>query len=130
MTHKKADALAYELGFPKQDLFVPKEFYRSTMAERFEIENHPTAKEWKNIIHLLRQLLLPLRQQYGKQIVISSGYRSSRVNSLVGGAKNSYHLYGRAVDIFADDLNALVNLIDKLPHSELIVHKNYIHVAL
>lgn len=32
-------------------------------------------------------------------IIVNSGYRSAKVNTAVGGAKNSYHLRGLAADI-------------------------------
>ncbi len=73
---------------------------------------------------LVDNILDPLREKYGKPIKISSGYRSPRVNSIVGGAKNSQHLIGEAADIQAIDGNnaALFNLIKemKLPFDQLI----------
>ena len=39
----------------------------------------------------------------GKDIIIRSGYRSPKYNSQVGGAKNSQHLYGKAVDVYVKD---------------------------
>lgn len=43
--------------------------------------------------------LQTLRDLYERPIHISSGYRCSAHNLAVGGAANSYHLKGRAVDI-------------------------------
>lgn len=40
-----------------------------------------------------------LRVAYGKPITINSGYRCPEHNKKVGGAPNSYHMQGRAVDI-------------------------------
>lgn len=34
-------------------------------------------------------------------LYVSSGYRCEKENEKVGGAKNSYHLYGRAVDVYS-----------------------------
>ena len=42
---------------------------------------------------------LERKGQYQRPIIISSGYRSEEVNRLCGGAKNSNHLTGCAVDI-------------------------------
>ena len=43
--------------------------------------------------------LVTLRHKFNKPMVISSGYRSSSYNQVIGGAKNSPHLYGKAVDV-------------------------------
>lgn len=39
------------------------------------------------------------RGEYGRPIQVVSGYRSPGYNQKVGGAPNSYHLRGRAVDV-------------------------------
>ncbi len=43
--------------------------------------------------------LVTLRYKFNKPMVISSGYRSSSYNQVIGGARNSPHLYGKAVDV-------------------------------
>ena len=40
-----------------------------------------------------------LREDYGKPMIVSSGYRDISYNTAVGGSPNSAHTYGRAVDI-------------------------------
>ena len=40
-----------------------------------------------------------IREEWGSPILVTSWYRPSVVNKAVGGASNSQHLYGRAVDI-------------------------------
>lgn len=40
-----------------------------------------------------------LRDRIGRPLPIVSGYRSPSTNRLVGGARRSWHLHGRAVDI-------------------------------
>jgi len=40
-----------------------------------------------------------LRKILGRPIIINSGYRSPEYNVKIGGASNSQHIYGRAVDI-------------------------------
>lgn len=46
----------------------------------------------------LEQLEL-LREKVGIPLIITSSYRSPEYNKSIKGAKNSMHLYGRAVDI-------------------------------
>ena len=43
--------------------------------------------------------LIAVRDVYNQPMIITSGYRHLTYNSTIGGAKNSPHLYGRAVDV-------------------------------
>lgn len=43
--------------------------------------------------------LQQIRDHFGASVTITSGYRSPSHNKKIGGASNSYHLYGRAADI-------------------------------
>jgi len=47
------------------------------------------------------QKLNKIREELNRPMIINSGYRSSEHNSTVGGAVNSPHIYGRAVDVSA-----------------------------
>jgi len=57
-------------------------------------------------------MLEALRRDYGKPMIITSGYRTPEHNAAVGGAKRSYHLQGRAVDVqvFGAEAYQLVKL--------------------
>ena len=79
--------------------FSFQEFERSETATRHGIDN--TAPEWarKNIARLVDDVLDPLRQAWGKPLVIGSGYRCQELNGLVGGSNTSHHLKGMAADI-------------------------------
>ena len=46
-----------------------------------------------------KQALIALKRKFGKPLTITSGYRSPAYNKKVGGATNSLHKRGRAVDI-------------------------------
>lgn len=65
------------------------------------IENNPVRNEIDNLKLLVVNVLDPLRELYGKPIIVKSGYRSPLVNSKVGGANNSDHMKGMAADISA-----------------------------
>ncbi|MFM2062351.1 MAG: hypothetical protein RLZZ507_2021 [Cyanobacteriota bacterium] len=41
----------------------------------------------------------PVREKFGSPIRITSGYRPPQVNKSIGGARNSQHLYFRAIDM-------------------------------
>ena len=55
----------------------------------------------ENIKALVENVLDPLREKYGKPIVVNSGYRCPRHNLAVGGATQSQHMKGEAADITA-----------------------------
>lgn len=56
--------------------------------------------------------LVQLRKQYGKPILLSSAYRSKEHNAAIGGAPQSPHIYGKAVDIlvYGTDAYRIVQL--------------------
>lgn len=60
--------------------------------------------------------LITLREEYNNPIIITSGYRHLAHNQSIGGAKNSPHLFGRAVDIKIGGQNALKILELALKH--------------
>lgn len=58
-----------------------------------------------NLVYLCAVVLEPLRKMIGQPVRINSGYRSARLNKQVGGVPNSYHLTGRAADIYCESLS-------------------------
>lgn len=48
--------------------------------------------------HFMTQLV-SLREAYGKPLPVTSGFRCLKHNESIGGAPNSGHLFGKAVDI-------------------------------
>lgn len=47
----------------------------------------------------LVDVIQKIRDHFDKPVVVNSGYRTDAYNKKVGGANQSQHLYGRAVDI-------------------------------
>lgn len=81
----------------------------------------------------LRQKLDTLRSQWGKDFRLNSGYRDPRYNRIVGGAKNSQHTHGNAVDIDVsdwsqDDRLRFLQTASKLEFGGLGVYDNAIHL--
>jgi len=85
------------------------EFTRSDYAKRNGINNMPNAVQTENLKELCDNVLEPLRKNFQIPILISSGFRSKELNSAIGGAKNSQHTTGEAVDIDHDNSNNVVN---------------------
>lgn len=118
--------------------FTLNELTASATAKRKGIDNTPDATVRANLTALVANILDPLREAYGKPIVVSSGYRSPKLNKAVGGAAKSQHVTGQAVDIHTlsdtpADNKKLYDLILKLklPFDQLIneYNFNWVHVS-
>lgn len=118
--------------------FTIKELTASATAKRKGIDNRPTQEVTTALVALVENVLDPLRQAYGKPIVVTSGYRSIKLNKAVGGASSSQHVKGEAADIrsVSDDPKenkVIFDLIRKLnlPFDQLINEYNYdwVHVS-
>ncbi len=83
--------------------FSYSEFFKSDVAEKHQVKNIPDDAQLSQVLGNIKALVLnildPLRARVGRPIIITSGYRSQRVNELVGGSKTSQHLLGKAADI-------------------------------
>ena len=118
--------------------FTIKELTKSGTALRHGINNTPDKKSLRNLEKLIDFILDPLREAYGKPIVVSSGYRCEKLNRIVGGAKTSQHQTGEAADIRSvedtpEENKKIFDLIKQLnlPFDQLINEYNYdwIHVS-
>lgn len=79
--------------------FTWREFIFSPTAERNGIDNIPNSDEvYKNIEALVKNVLQKVRDYYKSPVRISSGYRSPKLNKLVGGSSTSQHMTGEAAD--------------------------------
>lgn len=75
-----------------------EEFERSQVAVRRAIPNRMNNIQLGKAKNLCRQVLDPIRDHYDAGCNISSGFRNSQVNALVGGADDSQHKEGEAGD--------------------------------
>lgn len=78
------------------------EMIRSDMAKRKGVSNQPTPEHIENMKVLAEKIFQPIREHFGVPIYITSGYRSAALNKKIGGARNSQHLTGEAIDIDMD----------------------------
>lgn len=88
-----------KITFKASENFTLQELIHSTTADKHRITNIPDAVQTRNLQYGVDMVLQPLRNKYGKPIIITSGYRCAALNKLVGGVANSYHLQGNAADI-------------------------------
>ena len=84
-----------------KNYFSDSELIASSTAKKYGLDNTPTAAEWSNLFALRDNILNPAREQLNSPIFVNSGYRSEALNNIVGGAANSQHRTGEAVDITA-----------------------------
>lgn len=118
--------------------FTMGEMMRSDTAARKGINNKCTKEDAERLKKLIENVLDPLREAYGKPIVVNSGYRCPALNKAVGGSKTSDHMKGCAADIHGTPntkaenkrLFELVKSLD-LPFDQLIDEKNlsWVHVS-
>ena len=78
--------------------FSLAELTKSQTATRKGIDNKPTLEHIENLTELCVQILEPTRRNFGKPMVISSGYRSEELCEAIGSSKNSQHAKGEAAD--------------------------------
>ena len=118
--------------------FTLRELIKSDTAKRRGIANIPTKEEENNLTALVENILDPLREAYGKPIIITSGFRCEELNRLVGGSKTSQHRAGMAADIrtVPDTVEENKKLYDlvislELPFDQLINEHNFdwVHVS-
>lgn len=97
--------------------------YNSSIEGNVKVASNFTVKEFKSsdskivFIHkLLPQGLQKIRDKVGKAVKLTNAYRTDSHNSRVGGASNSYHLYGMAADIYVEGMTPvqLAKIIDGL----------------
>lgn len=82
--------------------FTLYELTRSGAAIENDLPNLPNATQEQALRNLCTQVLEPLRRRFGP-IVIASGFRTPRVNKIVGGVPNSQHCKGEAADIVVNN---------------------------
>lgn len=79
--------------------FTLTEFIKSQAGERLNIENTPTPEHLENIKNLVNKIIQPARTHFNRVFVINSGYRSVKLNKVIGGSATSQHCVGEAADI-------------------------------
>lgn len=121
--------------------FTYDELVYSATAERLGLDNTPNEKELDNLKRLANEVLQPIRDKWGRAIIVTSGFRSEKVNKAVGGVKTSQHRLGEAADLKIGSksqnkamFNFILDMIQKgeIKVGQLIDEYNYswVHVSL
>ena len=104
--------------------FSLSELTKSQTAERKGIDNKPTLEHIENLTELCTQILEPTRRNFGKPMVITSGYRSEELCEAIGSVKTSQHAKGQAADfemIGLDNKSLAKYIKDNLVFDQLIL---------
>lgn len=114
--------------------FKMSELIHSDTAVRYNINNMPDINSLDCMLELIVNCLQPLRTKLGKPMIINSGYRNSQVNRLVGGAENSQHAKGQAVDFYVKGMSiqAIIDFIKKsgIEYDQLInEYDKWVHIS-
>ena len=91
--------------------FSLSELTRSSTALKEGIANDPNEAQIKDLKRLM-DYLDKVREAFGKAIIVTSGFRSPRLNEHIGGSKTSQHMKGQAADIRPHDIKELRQLFD------------------
>lgn len=117
--------------------FTYEEMTKSTTAKMYGVANLPESTEITENLRKTMYILDIIRTFAGVPIVINSGYRCKKLNELVGGTSNSYHLKGLAADFRTYNWENMTKIFDFLTKNkekfhikELINYGSFIHMAV
>ena len=123
--------------------FNYEELVSSATAKRLKIDNTPNEEQKEKLRRLAVEILQPIRDKYGKPIIVTSGFRCTKLNSAIGGAKTSQHCKGEAADIRSvsdtrkDNIELFNLILQMLKDKEIKVGQlideygyNWVHVSL
>lgn len=90
-----------------------------------------------SVLALVRKVLQPLRDLYGKPMKVNSGYRCKELNEIVGGVPSSQHRLGEAADIHTGsplETFRLAHLAKSTPEiwaeiDQLVCYDTFVHIS-
>jgi len=121
--------------------FTLTEFTKSQTGSRLGIDNTPNEEQLENIIHLVENIIQPVRDHYRSPLTINSGFRGPKLNKAVGGSKTSQHCKGEAADIECPGVanyDLAKYIMENLEYDQLILEfytpgipdSGWVHVSL
>lgn len=99
--------------------FTLEELTVSERAKQAGVSNKPLGRDLQNV-QLLATFLDSVREILGAPMIISSGFRSTAVNKLVGGSDTSAHSFGLAADFTSPKFGTPLEICRKLASSALV----------
>jgi hypothetical protein len=75
------------------------ELTKSQVADRKGISNNPSPDHIDNLKSLCINILQPIRSEFDKPVIISSGFRSAELCIAIGSKPTSQHSEGKAADL-------------------------------
>jgi len=118
--------------------FTLEELTISQTALRNNIDNTPNEEEIENLKRLCINILQPLRDDFELPLVVSSGFRSKELSSLVGSKITSQHCSGCAADFIipgVDNKKVFKHIVENLLMDQAILeyyteeNGGWIHVS-
>ena len=99
--------------------FSFEELTLSDTAVRAGIDNTPPGQLMPNLVRLAAGLELVRAALGNKPIHVSSGFRSARLNQMLGGSKHSMHTRGLAADILCPQFGTPLEVCEQIARSGL-----------
>lgn len=125
--------------------FTLQEFTESATAKKHGIVNEPPQEAVENLKRLCEGTLEPLREAIGLPIIVTSGFRTQALNSILAHASStSQHMRGQAADFYASNgsreelIKAFREILQgsmdspqgrKIDFDQLILYPTFIHVS-
>lgn len=114
--------------------FKLSELIHSDKAIEHNINNMPDINSLDCMLDLICYCLQPIRDIFGKPIIITSGYRCQEVNKLVKGSSNSQHTKGQAADFIIKGIPVadIIEIIEKssIEYDQLInEYDKWVHIS-
>ena len=103
------------------------------LSENFKVKEFACKDNSDKIlidVGFVQTYLQDIRTHFGKPVVVNSGYRTPAYNTRVGGAKNSYHMQGRAFDIAIKGVTPqqIAQYASTLGIKGIIQYNTFVHV--
>ena len=120
--------------FTLHELLASQTATRKNITEQFD----PPEEIIDNLTFLCENLLEKLRVLNGSTpLILSSGYRCPRLNTAIGGVKNSQHMKGQAADVDFGSKQANKVFFDRIRKSNLVFDQllnefgfSWVHISI